>query len=240
MRWIWLAPVIALSGCGVDVGEQVECRCTEDMLDDFASSCVNETGDPANPLSTRLPDCPSGTPIFLRERTTPFTVLFNVETTITNFSPNQYMDQLTDDFLFVPDPGDIALHPEIYDAPPNYNPALDTLWAWQAERTFVRSLLDQERMLKIDFARWYESSKDEVIISEDGLMETYIFPYEIDFQERPVDGVSAAFGVKGRVEVDLVTPTTENPVWAISRIVDIRDAATAKRSFGELRAEFAQ
>ena len=242
MSRIWLLfLMLTLTACGLSDSEQVECRCGDEMLTEFADNCVEQVpNDPDNPLTTRLPDCPSGTPIFLREPTSPFSVLFNVETTYTNFSPNQYMEQLSDDFIFIPDPLDIDLHPEIYKLPDDYDPVRDTLWAWEDERTFIRELLDPDLFEDPKFVRWYESSKDQVEPSEDGLSELYIFPYEINFQEHPVDGVAETFGLKGRLEVILVTPTTENPVWTIQRMVDIRDAASAKRSFGELRAEFAR
>ena len=239
MKRIALFSLFALSACGLGDSAQVECRCGEDMLEEFIGDCVEEElTDPTNPLTSRLPECPSGTKIFLRERTTPFVVLFNVETTYENKSPSQYMEQLSDDFIFIPDPLDIDLHPEVFEPPPNYDPVRDTLWAWEDERTFIRELLDPDFLHSVNFVRWYESSKDQVEPSEDGLSELYIFPYEIDFQERPVDGVVETFGLKGRLEVILVTPTTENPLWTIQRMVDIRDAATAKRSLGELRAEF--
>ena len=40
------------------------------------------------------------------------------------------------------------------------------------------------------------------------------------------------------MEVDLVTPSTENPVWSVRRWQDFRDVAT-ERSLTELRAQFA-
>jgi hypothetical protein len=46
--------------------------------------------------------------------------------------------------------------------------------------------------------------------------------------------------VKGWSEVDLVTTTLENPVWEVRQWRDRRDAASARLSFGELRAEFAR
>ena len=229
MRPMWVLPVLALTGCGLDDSELVECRCGDEMVSEFVGNCVeDDPEDPRNPMTTRLPDCPSGTPIFLRERTTPASTILNVETTFENFSPNQYMEQLADDFIFIPDPVDVDLHPEIYDAPPNYDPGRDTLWAWEAERTFVRELLDRDVFQRVDFIRWYQSSTDEVEISDDGLSELYIFPYEINITELPVEGSVDIIAVKGRIEILLVTPTTENPVWSIRSIVDIRDAATAK------------
>ena len=211
------------------------------MLSDFRADCVaeDERADQADPLDTRLPDCPSGNPIILRPRTLPALVLFNVETTFQKMRPNQYMEQLSESFLFVPDSEDIQLYPEIFNAPPNYDAERDTLWNWERERAFVGQLLDPSRFQTITFKRWYESAADEVIISEDGLMETYIFPYDLEFVELPKDGATNSFGLRGRIEVDLVTPTSENPVWSIVRWQDLREADADILSFGELRAQFA-
>ncbi len=233
------------AGCGLDDSAQMPCRCTEETDRNLFPQCfdaivTDERHDPANPLSTRTPDCPSGSPLFLRERTEPAFVLFNVETTFEHLRPSQYMEQLTEDFIFVPDREDIDLHPEIYQAPDNYDPDRDTLWTRERERGFAAGLLNQNRFQKVDFVRWYKSAKDEVQPLEDGLKERYIFPYEIDFivlagKETDCSGQ----GLKGLMEVDLVTPTPENPVWSIQRWKDLRDPATAKCSWGELRAEFA-
>ena len=242
---LFLLCLAALAGCGLDDREQVECRCTEDTDLNLFPHCLGRAAsdprpDADSPLATRIPDCPSGSPLFLRERTRPTDVLFNVKTTFENFSSNQYMEQLTEDFAFVPDQEDIDLHPEVYQAPPDYDPDRDTLWNREQERRFAVELLDPKRFQKIDFIRWYKSTIDEVRPSEDGLRETYIFPYDLDFIEQPRDGVSNRFGVKGVMEVDLVTPTQENPVWSIQRWWDQRDRASAKRSWGEVRAEFSR
>jgi hypothetical protein len=153
------------------------------------------------------------------------------------------MDQLTEDFLFVPDVGDMELFPEVYQLPAGgYDPDRDTLWTPDQERRFVINLLDRERFQKISFRRWYKSLLDERIISEDGLRETYIFNYEVEFTEQPREEEEevSIIAVKGRMEVDLSTPTTENPVWLIQRWQDFRDPASAKRSWTELRGLFAQ
>jgi len=42
------------------------------------------------------------------------------------------------------------------------------------------------------------------------------------------------------MEIDLSTPTAENPVWNIDQWRDIRDRASAKFSWGELRALFSR
>ena len=233
---------VAFAGCGLDDGVQADCRCTEDTDPNLFPHCRGaeipvERSSGGNPFSVQTPDCPSGERLLLLEPTRPENVLANVrivfEARPHARSPNQYMDQLSEDFFFLPDAQDIQLHPEVYDA------NRDTLWTREQERRFVLALLDPRSVDAIRFRRWYEASKDERILTEEGLLETYVFPYEVDFPELLDTGEPGGIiSIKGRMAVDLVTPTVENPVWAIQRWQDQRDAAPEKRSWGELRAEF--
>ena len=230
-------------GCGLDDGEQAECRCPRDTSLLLFPHCADvgvgdaERPGPDNPVASRIPDCPSGKALLLWEHDNPRNVLSNIRTILVNVSPTQYMDQFTEDFVFVPDPADIDLHPEVYQAPPDYDPDRDTLWTWEQERSFIFNLLDPTRLQKAVTNRWYSSTTDESYFSEDGLQETYIFPYDVDLVGHTVgDNI----GLKGEMEVDLVTPTLENPVWTIKRWEDRRDLASSRRSWGELRAEFFQ
>ena len=207
---------------------------------------VEERTDPKTPLSTQIPDCPSGPDNnFLRERTKPSSVLGNLESIFQaqpEFrSPQQYMEQFTEDFVFAPDPEDVQLYPEVYDVD------RDTLWGAAEERNFARLILSPERIHSARFVRWFNSSRDERILSDDQLRETFIFPYEAEFVEiisaAGADSVETSFntiGIKGFMEIDLVTPTLENPVWSIAAWRDQRDRASAKFSWGELRALFSQ
>ena len=149
------------------------------------------------------------------------------------------MEHFADDFVFIPDPEDVQLYPEVYDA------NRDTLWGAAEESNFARLILS-ERIHSAHFERWFKSS-DERIISDDELRETFIFPYEAEFVERisaaEDDSVETKFktiGIKGLATIDLVTPTAENPVWSIAAWEDRRDRASAKFSWGELRAIFSQ
>ena len=98
-------------------------------------------------------------------------------------------------------------------------------------------------VLSAHFTRWFRSSLDERIPSDDELREIFIFPYEAEFVEvigaAEVDSV-ATIGIKGLATIELVTPTVENPVWSIAVWQDQRDRASAKFSLGELRALFSQ
>ena len=247
----FLLLAVLLAGCAIGDSEQVDCRCVPDVTSiQLFPHCADVTveearPDPKTPLSTQIPDCPSGQQLFLRERTRPEAVLANLASIFQaqpEFrSPQQYMDQFTDDFVFTPDPEDVQLYPEIYNA------ARDTLWAVAEERDFARLILSPERIHSARFVRWYKSSADEKIIADDLLRETFIFPYEAEFVERvsaPEAGAAETtfntIGIKGLAEIDLVTPTAENPVWSIAAWRDQRDRASAKFSWGELRALFSQ
>ena len=235
-----------LAGCAIGDSEQVDCRCAPDtsvqLFPHCADSAVEGRPDPKTPLSTQIPDCPSGPRLFLRERTTPASVLANLISIFQaqpgSRSPQQYMEQFADDFVFIPDDEDKQLYPEVYAG-------RDTLWGVVKERNFARLILS-ERIHSARFVRWFKSS-DERIVSEDELSETFIFPYEAEFVERisaaEADSVETKFetiGIKGLAEIVLVTPTVENPVWSIATWRDRRDRASAKFSWGELRAIFSQ
>ena len=238
---------VLLAGCTIGDSEHVDCRCAPDTdvrLFPHCDGVVQERPDPKTPLSTQIPDCPSGPSLFLRERTRPEAVLANL---ISIFqaqpqlrSPQQYMEQFTDDFVFSPDPEDVQLYPEVYAVG-------DTLWGAAEERNFARLILAPERIHSARFVRWFKSSLDERIPVDDELSETFIFPYEAEFveiiSETGADSVETKFntiGIKGLAEIDLVTPTIENPVWSIAAWRDRRDRASAKFSWGELRALFSQ
>ena len=234
----------ALSACGLGDSEQAECRCGPDSSTVLFPRCADvefaESGDVANPFATQIPECPSGQQLFLLERTRPEFVLSNIRTIFSaapeSRSTDQYMEQLTENFSFVPDEEDIPRHPDVYVA------SRDTLWNAAQERSFARAILDPERIQSVRFVRWFQSSLDERIPSEDQLSETFIFPYELSFTEVGEQGESEEagniIGIKGFMEVDLVTPTVENPVWTVAEWRDQRDLASAKFSWGELRALF--
>ena len=237
---------VLLAGCAIGDSEQVDCRCAPDtsvqLFPHCADSVAEKRSDPKTPLSTQIPDCPSGQQIFLRESTRPEYVLNNLTSIFQaqpeSRSPQQYMEQFTDDFIFIPDDEDKQLYPEVYE---------DTLWGAAKERNFARLILAPERIHSARFVRWFKSSLDERIPADDELRETFIFPYEAEFVEissaTGADSVETTFntiGIKGLATIELVTPTVENPVWSIAVWKDQRDRASAKFSWGELRAIFSQ
>ena len=119
---------VLLAGCAIGDSEQVDCRCAPDtsvqLFPHCADSVVDERPDPKTPLSTQIPDCPSGQQIFLRERTRPEAVLANLASIFQaqpeSRSPQQYMEQFTDDFVFDPDPEDVQLYPDDIQRRPRY------------------------------------------------------------------------------------------------------------------------
>jgi len=247
-RLLQLGAILLLVSCGLEDGALVECRCTEDTDLEAFPHCIGAEltegrPDAANPLSTRIPDCPSGRRLFLREPTAPKAVLFNVRDTFEGLSPDQYMDQLTEDFLFVPDVDGLQLHLQVYQPPEGYNPESDrdTLWSREDERRFAGNLLDRSRFQRVEFTRWYDASRDQTVLYDDPLVETYVIPYVLKLVESAsAEGTSLTLEVRGRAEIDLVTPSSDNPVWLVRKWRDFRDAASAKRSFTELRGEYSQ
>ena len=81
-----------------------------------------ERTDPSSPFGGRTPDCPSGILLVLREPTTAEAVLFNVRDSFRGFSPVQYLDQLEESFLFVPDADGVQLYLEVFQPPDDYTP----------------------------------------------------------------------------------------------------------------------
>ncbi|MBT6145524.1 MAG: hypothetical protein HOH74_08850 [Gemmatimonadetes bacterium] len=249
IRYVGYLAVVGLtSGCGLNDSAVIDCRCARDTDLSAFPACRDvdlgaDHSDAESVFSTRVPDCPSGDLLFLREPTTPEAVLFNVRDTFEGFSPVQYVDQLAEDFLFVPELSGLEFYREIYNPPGDYNPDADsdTLWAWEEERRFATNVLDRQQFLQITISRWYDAGEDiPILYPDEPGRETYIFDYIVDFIEQPVgDGTPLAFEIRGRMEVDLVTPSEENPVWSIRRWQDFR-AGVNDRSFTELRGIFAQ
>lgn len=236
---------LLLAGCGLADDAEVECRCTADSDLNLFPACAEallggDRPEASNPFAARLPDCPTGKRLALLEPTRAEFVLFNIKTTFEGFSPVQYLDQLDEGFWFIPEAEGIDLYPEAYHPPEGYVPERDTLWTYAQERAFAAELLDKERFQGVEFRRWYESSKDQRTISEDGRSEVFFFPYELDLTPVPGTGDDEIFGIKGRMEVELYTPTAENPVWSLRRWQDFRDLASGKKTWTEARALFSR
>lgn len=237
-----------LAACSLEEGAQVECRCAEATdLNAFPrckEAAIEAGSGPSSPLSTRVPECPSGTLVALRDPTTSEAVVFNLRDTIEGFSPLQYLDQLSEDFLFAPELAGLEFHREVYHLPGGYDPDppdTDTLWTREDERRFAFNLLDRREFQSISVGRWFDANQDEQRLDpDDPGRETYIFPYLIDFTTLPGEQQEArAFEVRGRMQIDLATGSDENPAWSIRRWQDFREP-TSDLTFTELRGQFAQ
>ena len=237
-----------LAACGLEEGPQAECRCAEDTDPKAFPHCldaaVEADADPSSPFSTRVPECPSGDLLFLREPTTSEAVVFNLRQTLEGFSPSQYVDQLSEDFLFAPELAGVELYREVYDLPSGYDPDppdADTLWTREEERRFAFNLLDRKNFRTISISRWFDANEDEQRLDpDDPGQETYIFPYLIDFTTQPGEQLEERrFEVRGRMQIDLATTSDETPVWSIRRWQDFREP-TSDLTFTELRGQFAQ
>ena len=139
--------------------------------------------------------------------------------------------------------GGIERYQEVFNPPGGYDPEppdVDTLWTREQERQFIVNLLDKEKFLRIEFDRWYDSSRDERIqLAGNPLAETYRFPSKVIFTEKPKEGIVAEIiEISGRVHATVTTPTEETPVWIVTRWQDFRDLASVRRSWTELRGEF--
>ena len=237
-----------LAACGLEEGTEVECRCAEGTdLTAFPhcrDAAVEAGPDPSSPFSTRLPECPSGGLLFLREPTTSENVVLNLRDSFEGFSPIQYVEQLSEDFLFAPELAGVELYREVFDLPPGYDPDppdADTLWAREEERRFAFNLLDRKNFQNINISRWFDANQDEQRLDpDDPGRETYIFDYIIDFTTQPGEQLEArVFEVRGRMQIDLATTSDETPAWSVRRWQDFREPSS-ELTFTELRGLFAQ
>lgn len=238
---------VLIFSCGVSDNSESECHCTPESNAIIFPHCADADimasteKEPTNPFATQLPECPSGKQLFLLQRTRPEYALINVRTIFSaqpeSRNPEQYIEQLSDDFIFVPDIEDKARFPDVFKED------RDPVWKIENERDFARAILDPDRIGAIRFVRWFQPALDERIPSENQLTETFIFPYEIEFTEiSNADGkeINSVISIAGFMEIDFITPTVENPVWNIKQWRDLRDRASAKFSWGELRAIFSR
>tara|TARA_B100001094_G_scaffold269850_2_gene274372 strand:+ start:465 stop:1250 length:786 start_codon:yes stop_codon:yes gene_type:complete len=245
-RMIFLTGMSFLGfSCGPGDSDLSDCRCSPDSNTVIFPHCAEAEPsfdkETTNPFGVQVPECPSGKQVFLLQRTRPEYALINVRTIFSaqpeSRNPEQYLEQLTEDFIFIPDLEDAARYPNIY------NEGEEFVWTIENEGDFARTILDPDRIGIVRFVRWFQPALDERIPSEDQFMETFIFPYELEFTEisnTDGDEINSVVSIAGLMEVDFFTPTIENPVWNIKQWRDLRDRASAKFSWGELRAIFAR
>ena len=231
--------------CGPGDSDLSDCRCSPDSNTVIFPHCAEAEAtfdkESTNLFGVQVPECPSGKQVFLLQRTRPEYALINVRTIFSaqpeSRNPEQYLEQLTEDFVFIPDLEDAARYPDVYKEDE------ESIWTIEDEKDFARAILDPDRIGTVRFIRWFQPAIDERIPSEDQLSETFIFPYELEFTEisnANGDEINSAVNIAGFMEIEFFTPTIENPVWNIKQWRDLRDRASAKFSWGELRAIFAR
>ncbi|HIE03416.1 MAG TPA: hypothetical protein EYP61_01515 [Candidatus Latescibacteria bacterium] len=168
-----------------------------------------------NPFYTREPEPPQeGRRLNLFSRTVPRNVVRNLELTWEKFSHADYMECLSEDFRFSPDPSDSIRFEEVFASP----------WDRVREEDFARRLLDRSIVPSLDLSLKLE-------YEEEGEDESYFeYSYTLQLQhDRDAPGY-----IKGKMYLTLRRDATGN--WSI---VLWRDEKTSDiPTTGELRARF--
>ncbi len=170
-----------------------------------------------NPFSTREPEPPTGEQLPLVEPTSAENVLRNLEISCEYMSINDYMNTLSEDFLFLPDPSDRNRFPEVFSQP----------WDRQREFEFCRRLFNKEMTSLISFSSSVDSNV--TVIEETPSSAHYRYDYHITL----IHHTDAPRSVRGRAEFYLRCDQLGN--WTIFRW---EDEKTDLHSWGELRARF--
>ncbi|RKY69711.1 MAG: hypothetical protein DRQ02_00055 [Candidatus Latescibacterota bacterium] len=172
-----------------------------------------------NPFSTREPEPPTGKQLPLLEPTSAENVLRNLEVCCEYMSINDYMNTLSQDFLFLPDPSDNERFPEVFCRS----------WDRQSEFEFCRRLFDKEITSLISFCSSVDSNA--TVIEETTESVHYRYDYYIILIYR--QHTEAPQSVKGRAELYLRCDRQGN--WTIFRW---EDEKTDSHSWGELKGRF--
>ena len=167
-----------------------------------------------NPFYTREPEPPQGGRLNLFSRTVPRNVVRNLELTWEKFSPADYMECLSEDFRFSPDPSDSSKFEEVFAEP----------WGRTREEAFARRLLDENVTTSLDLSLSLEYEEDR------GDEHYFEYTYVIKLQHsRDAPGY-----IEGKMHLVLRRDASGN--WSIVLWKDEKtgDAPTT----GELRAKF--
>jgi len=153
----------------------------------------------------------------------PRNVLRNLKTVYDHaLSVDDYMDGLTEDFQFEPDPSDAFLYEDAFSMP----------WNRERERTFTTNLFDRiisdpSRVPRV-LSRW-----DEITAEEEEENEAYFeYEYTLEFKDKQD---AARKSAEGRAHLYLRRGEDEN--WGIYRWVDEKTNVEIS-SWGALRARF--
>ncbi|MCK4417959.1 MAG: hypothetical protein KAV99_07300 [Candidatus Latescibacteria bacterium] len=170
-----------------------------------------------NPFATREPEPPTGEQLPLLEPTSAENVLKNLEISCEHMSINNYMDTLSEDFLFLPDPSDSDRFPDVFSEP----------WGREEESIFCQKLFDKEMTTLISFSSSVDSNA--TVIEETADFVHYRYDYHIAL----IHHTDAPRSVKGSAEFSLRCDQQGN--WIIFHW---EDEKTDSHTWGELRATF--
>ena len=178
-----------------------------------------------SPFSTRTPEEPEKPrPYRLLSRSiAPGNVLINLKTVYDYaLSVDDYMDGLSEEFLFEPDPSDALVYEDTFSSP----------WNAERERTFTANLFDRILSDPQDtprvLTRW-----EEIVADDEEEREAYFeYEYKLEFRDKQDESWKAA---EGKAYLYLRKGEDEN--WALSRWVDEKTNEEIP-SWGALRAQF--
>ena len=170
-----------------------------------------------NPFATGEPEPPTGEQLPLLEPTSAENVLKNLEISCEYMSINNYMDTLSEDFLFLPDRSDSDRFPDVFSEP----------WGREKEAIFCQRLFDKEMTSLISFCSSVDSNA--TLIEETVESIHYRYDYDIGIIHR----TDAPSRVQGEAEFYLRCDQHDN--WTIFRW---EDRKTDSHSWGELKATF--
>jgi len=136
-------------------------------------------------------------------------------------SVDDYMDGLTEDFLFEPDPSDGFVYEDVFSVP----------WDGERERTFTDNLFDRivsdPKKIPRVLTRWEEIAAEEEVEENEAVFE---YEYRLEFKDKRDASRKSA---EGRAYLYLRRGEDEN--WGIYRWVDEKTNVDVP-SWGALRA----
>ena len=172
-----------------------------------------------NPFATREPESPTGEQLPLLEPTSAENVLKNLQISCEYMSNNDYMDTLSEDFLFLPDASDSDRFPGVFSQP----------WDRNKESNFCEKLFDKKMTTLISFNSSIDSNA--TVIEETAEFVHYRYDYHIAL----IHHTDAPRSVKGSAEFSLRCDQQGN--WIIFHWEDEKEKIDS-HTWGELRATF--
>ena len=175
-----------------------------------------------NPFGTRAPEVPEvgGRRLPMLVPSSAMNVLNNLKIAYQGLSPLDYLDTLSEDFVFVPDPRDAEMFPDVYMP--------DQPWDKARESLFTGNLLSDNVTESIWFRAWPPELTE---LDEAEKKEIYEYEYEVSL----VHGRDAPSKIQGTGYISL--REGDDGVWVIYRWEDEKTNLLVS-TWGELRAKF--